>query len=347
MGPAESRAWSLQFEQESDSSKLRSVRPAGRPAAEPTPPWLQGPGPRPALTPGASGAGTGPCVKTGHHRPIRSQVMDDGTRWIELDGAVNARDLGGLPTTDGRATRLGRVLRSDNLQDLSVADVRLLLDDYALKNVIDLRSDAEVRLEGPGPLTRIPSVTLHQLSLFPEGGRHTDVAADTAEDVDVDKALPWQDDRSTGHYLGYLADRGDSIVAALRVMTRTDGSSLVHRAAHRTAPASSAPSPSTSPASPARPSSPTTPRPASAWTPSSAGCAPATPTPPTSTPAPPTATSPRVPGEAPRPRGRGVRRDARLAGRPRLDARGHRRPPRPLPLPDRLFASLMLGLFGV
>ncbi|WP_021596291.1 tyrosine-protein phosphatase [Actinomadura welshii] len=161
--------------------------------------------------------------------------MDDDSRWIELDGAVNARDLGGLPTTDGRTTRRGRVLRSDNLQDLTVADVRLLLDGYALKNVIDLRSDAEVRLEGPGPLTRVPSVTIHQLSLFPEGGRHTDVAAD----VDVDKALPWQErpadgaeqDRSIGHYLGYLTDRGDSVVAALRVMTRTDGSALVHCAA--------------------------------------------------------------------------------------------------------------------
>ncbi|TDC82105.1 tyrosine-protein phosphatase [Actinomadura sp. 7K507] len=162
--------------------------------------------------------------------------MDDATRWIDLDGAVNVRDLGGLPTADGRTTRRARVLRSDNLQDLSVADVRLLLDDYGLKNVIDLRSDAEVRLEGPGPLARVPSVTVHQLSLFPEGGRHTDVAADT---VDVGKALPWQErpadgpqpDRATGHYLGYLNDRGDSIVAALRVMTRTDGASLVHCAA--------------------------------------------------------------------------------------------------------------------
>lgn len=159
--------------------------------------------------------------------------MDDDSRWIRLDGAVNARDLGGLPTADGRTTRRGRVLRSDNLQDLTVADVRRLLDDYALKNVIDLRSDAEVRLEGPGPLTRVPSVTVHQLSLFAEGGRHTDVAAD------VGKALPWQErptdgteqDRSTGHYLGYLNDRGDNIVAALRVMTRTDGSALVHCAA--------------------------------------------------------------------------------------------------------------------
>ncbi|GAA0262572.1 tyrosine-protein phosphatase [Actinomadura nitritigenes] len=165
--------------------------------------------------------------------------MSEPTRWIDLDGAVNARDLGGLPTADGGATRRGRVLRSDNLQDLTVTDVRILLDEYHLKNVIDLRSDAEVRLEGPGPLARVPSVTLHHLSLFPEGGRRTDVTADTPDRADVDKALPWQErdaggtelDRTTGHYLGYLRDRGDNIAAALRVMTRTDGSSLVHCAA--------------------------------------------------------------------------------------------------------------------
>ncbi|MBD2898979.1 tyrosine-protein phosphatase [Actinomadura nitritigenes] len=165
--------------------------------------------------------------------------MSEPTRWIDLDGAVNARDLGGLPTADGGTTRRGRVLRSDNLQDLTVTDVRILLDEYHLKNVIDLRSDAEVRLEGPGPLARVPSVTLHHLSLFPEGGRRTDVTADTPDRADVDKALPWQDrdaggtelDRSTGHYLGYLRDRGDNIAAALRVMTRTDGSALVHCAA--------------------------------------------------------------------------------------------------------------------
>ncbi|MFD0690018.1 tyrosine-protein phosphatase [Actinomadura fibrosa] len=163
--------------------------------------------------------------------------MSERTRWIDLAGAANVRDLGGLPTADGRTTRWGRVLRSDNLQDLTVADTRLLLDEYGLKNVIDLRSDAEVRLEGPGPLTRVPSVTVHRLSLFAEGGRHTDVTADVT--ADVDKALPWQgqsadgpeQDRSIGHYLGYLDDRADSIVAALRVMARTDGSALVHCAA--------------------------------------------------------------------------------------------------------------------
>ncbi|WP_067472096.1 tyrosine-protein phosphatase [Actinomadura hibisca] len=173
--------------------------------------------------------------------------MSERTRWIDLEGAVNVRDLGGLPTTDGGTTRLGRVLRADNLQDLTVTDTRLLLDHYRLKNVIDLRSDPEVHLEGPGPLTRTPSVTVHHLSLFSEGGRHTDVAADTPTDgnapgtgpVDIDKVLPWQQrrdhgpeqERSTGHYLGYLRDRADSVIAALRVMARTDGAALVHCAA--------------------------------------------------------------------------------------------------------------------
>src|SRR5690606_39936022 len=38
-------------------------------------------------------------------------------------------------------------------------------------------------------------------------------------------------DLPAGHYLGYLNNRGDSIVAALRVMARTDGAAIVHCAA--------------------------------------------------------------------------------------------------------------------
>ena len=53
-------------------------------------------------------------------------------RWIELDGVVNARDLGGLPTAEGGTTKAGVLLRSDNLQDLSDKDVRRLVDDYAV-----------------------------------------------------------------------------------------------------------------------------------------------------------------------------------------------------------------------
>lgn len=153
------------------------------------------------------------------------------TRWIDLDGASNVRDLGGLPTPDGRVTRFGRVLRSDNLQDLSGSDVHRLIRVIGVRDVVDLRTGVEVALEGPGPLTREPAVTVHHLSLFPEAGEHTDVAADAV--------LPWTpaspddpapDPPPGGWYAGYLNDRPDSVVTALRTMA-TPGATLTHCAA--------------------------------------------------------------------------------------------------------------------
>src|SRR5580658_1832243 len=69
--------------------------------------------------------------------------------WIDLEGAVNVRDLGGLPTDDGGETVTGRLLRADNLQDLSPSDVRRLVRDLGLTTVVDLRSSAELAAEGP------------------------------------------------------------------------------------------------------------------------------------------------------------------------------------------------------
>lgn len=156
------------------------------------------------------------------------------TRWIDLAGAVNVRDLGGLPTRDGGVTRSGRILRADNLQGLTEADVSRLVGDLKLRHVVDLRSTPEVTLEGPGPLTAVPEVTHHHLTLFAEGGRYTDVEADR---IDGDRVLPWnerQNDselRVTGFYYGYLRDRPDAVVAALRAMALDDGAAVVHCAA--------------------------------------------------------------------------------------------------------------------
>lgn len=160
--------------------------------------------------------------------------MNAMTRWIELEGAVNVRDLGGLPTHDGDVTRPGRILRADNLQGLTERDVARLVGELKLRHVVDLRSTAEVTLEGPGPLTLVPEVTHHHLTLFAEGGRYTDVEADT---IDAERVLPWQtrqldeDLRMTGFYYGYLRDRPDAVVAALRAMSLNDGAAVVHCAA--------------------------------------------------------------------------------------------------------------------
>jgi hypothetical protein len=67
--------------------------------------------------------------------------------WIELEGAVNVRDLGGLATEDGGKTVDARLLRADNLQELSPADVEQLVRGIGLTTVVDLRSSAELASE--------------------------------------------------------------------------------------------------------------------------------------------------------------------------------------------------------
>ncbi len=52
--------------------------------------------------------------------------------WIALEGAVNVRDVGGMPTTDGSVTAEKRLLRADNLQALSDPDVSRLVQEFGL-----------------------------------------------------------------------------------------------------------------------------------------------------------------------------------------------------------------------
>jgi protein-tyrosine phosphatase len=151
--------------------------------------------------------------------------------WIELDGAVNARDLGGLPVGDGRVIAQGALLRSDNLQDLSPADIVKLVDGIGLTTVIDLRSTAEVESEGPSPLDAVPAVRRVHLSVLPEGGKNTDVAADALLLKRERDRSRYPDDVRCGHYLGYLEDRPESVVGALRAIAGSPGASIVHCAA--------------------------------------------------------------------------------------------------------------------
>ena len=59
-----------------------------------------------------------------------------------LRGAPNARDLGGLPTMDGRKVRTGLLLRSGELAGITDADAHTL-SQYPLRTVIDFRTDLE------------------------------------------------------------------------------------------------------------------------------------------------------------------------------------------------------------
>jgi len=151
--------------------------------------------------------------------------------WIELEGAVNVRDLGGLPTEDGRRTAEAQLLRADNLQELSPSDVAKLVRDIGVTTVVDLRSSNELKSEGPAPLDAVAGVRHSHHPVLPELGSNTDVIAEALlTKADHDK-LRYPDDPVCGHYLGYLEDRPDQIVAALRSIAHSEGAALVHCAA--------------------------------------------------------------------------------------------------------------------
>ena len=200
--------------------------------------------------------------------------------WIDLPGVVNMRDVGGLPARDGGVIAPGRVLRSDNLQDLSAESVRRLVEDLGVTDVVDLRTYVEVAKEGDGPLIKRGDVRVQHFTLYPEDTEETGVPVGERE-------LPWVSDPDLGdraryaaaaaagpltvgatmdevgaapasvededtrpaserggetdparhdaywsqHYLGYLAQRPDSIVAALRAIADSPGAVIVHCAA--------------------------------------------------------------------------------------------------------------------
>lgn len=148
--------------------------------------------------------------------------------WLDLHGVVNMRDLGGLPVGDGGTVRRGRLIRSDNLQDLTDGDVAAL-QELGLTDVVDLRSAREIEREGPGPLRTSGRVLHHEHSLIREARSEPGIEQTllvARERSDARDPAYW-----THHYLGYLANRPESVVAALRVIAGAEGATIVHCAA--------------------------------------------------------------------------------------------------------------------
>jgi protein tyrosine/serine phosphatase len=154
------------------------------------------------------------------------------TNWIDLDGAVNVRDLGGLPTADGGQTVPGRVLRSENLQELSPGDITRLVDQIGVTTVVDLRSSNEVDLEGPAPLDTVTGVRHAHHPVLREflNVEDTVKAALLTEAAAADSER-YPDDPMTGHYLGYLENRPEEVTGALRSIATAPGAAIVHCAA--------------------------------------------------------------------------------------------------------------------
>jgi len=80
---------------------------------------------------------------------------------------LNARDLGGYPTTDGAVTKRRSLLRTDDLAQLSPAGLAALAD-YGVETVLDLRWPEEIcAAPSPVPL-HLPRVRYVSVSLLTE-----------------------------------------------------------------------------------------------------------------------------------------------------------------------------------
>jgi protein-tyrosine phosphatase len=143
-------------------------------------------------------------------------IQQQWTRRLAWEGLLNARDLGGYPTADGRRTRWGAVVRSDSLAALTPAGRRALLD-YRVRSMVDLRLPAEV-VRHPNP--------------FAEPDTHGVAYVNVSF---IDPATPPREDEDTrlaDDYKGML-DRFRGPVAAVMaaIANAPEGGVLVHCAA--------------------------------------------------------------------------------------------------------------------
>ncbi|GJF29140.1 phosphotyrosine protein phosphatase [Kitasatospora sp. NE20-6] len=176
-------------------------------------------------------------------------------RSLGLRGAVNARDLGGYRTSDGRTVRPGAALRADALNRLTDGDLTVL-SDHGLRQIVDLRSLDEVREAGPDRVAGLPTaaisaaelsatpvtvertspdgITLHHLPVFAEDFDIYVALRNALADRDADKQRALlgggkAEAMMTGLYRWFVTDAvaRDRFATVVRLMAEPDGTPLL------------------------------------------------------------------------------------------------------------------------
>jgi protein-tyrosine phosphatase len=137
------------------------------------------------------------------------------TRLLAWEGCLNARDLGGYATEDGRETRWGAVVRSDSPAALTETG-RAALAHYGVRAIVDLRLPAELA-DRPNP--------------FAEPGDHG-IAYTNLPVIDPAASFPPDTITLAENYL-WMLNRFDRFVAQVMaaIARAPDGAVLIHCAA--------------------------------------------------------------------------------------------------------------------
>ena len=86
------------------------------------------------------------------------------SRWLNVPGAYNVRDLGGYRTADGKTTRWRAFLRADSLHNLSDSTKTGLIE-YGVRTVIDLRRTFET-VDTPNALADMDDIQYFHLNMI-------------------------------------------------------------------------------------------------------------------------------------------------------------------------------------
>ena len=139
---------------------------------------------------------------------------------LTWDGCVNVRDLGGLPTEDGRLTRAGALVRADNIQSLTDEGWDALVA-YGVRRVVDLRHRRELDTDAP----RKRPVEIVHVSLMGDWDTETQAEYDARMDASpaAEPYLVWS-------YLDILARFRENVAAAATAVAEApgDGGVVVH-----------------------------------------------------------------------------------------------------------------------
>jgi protein-tyrosine phosphatase len=128
-------------------------------------------------------------------------------RSIAFRLVFNVRDLGGLPTVDGRTVRRRHLYRADGVQRLRDHDLDVARG-LGLRTVIDLRTAGEIERGGRFPLEQYP-VDWHSLPMIQRMWSDDDLVATTgAADFLRDRYLAMLTDgaASLAEIVGLVAD---------------------------------------------------------------------------------------------------------------------------------------------
>ena len=126
------------------------------------------------------------------------------TRDLDIPGLVNARDLGGLTTSDGSRVARGRVIRTESLAYLDEQGQQQLVDLVGPRTVLDLRESPESR-NGSYTLTA-SSARIVNLPMRP-------LAAITEEEIAAGQPTTLLED-----YLGQLEVNIDMLAEAVAII---------------------------------------------------------------------------------------------------------------------------------